>query len=285
MDLLQGLPGSAAVVLLCALLFAEEAGVPLPFLPGDMLLVVSGLLIATGTVNPLISVPLTFVAIVAGAIVGYSWARRMGARGLRSLAERLHAVKALDRVSERLRSAGAARIAISRLMPGLRIYTTLVAGAVGIRQRDFLLGAIPAAALWVGSFTLLGALVGVPAEQVLRNVDQLAVRGAALLLVGAGAYLAALHVPAAASRLAISRGSRSWRLPAALAVDLGIVGSIAAGLGLVARLVFHTEDPNGFFDSLAIFAVLALAYIFVSRRGVGATAGEAMLAVNYRPTT
>jgi hypothetical protein len=170
-------------------------------------------------------------------------------------------------------------------MPGLRIYTTLVAGAVGIRQRDFLLGAIPAAALWVGSFTLLGALVGVPAEQVLRNVDQLAVRGAALVLVGAGAYLAALHVPAAASRLAISRGSRSWRLPAALAVDLGIVGSIAAGLGLVARLVFHTEDPNGFFDSLAIFAVLALAYIFVSRRGVGATAGEAMLAVNYRPTT
>ncbi len=283
MSLLTGLHSGVAVILLSALLFAEEAGVPMPFAPGDLLLVVSGLLIATGTVSPLISVPLTFLAVVGGAIVGYSWARRLGGRGLRSLAERLHAAKALDQISERLGSAGPAGIGLSRLMPGLRIYTTLVAGAIGIRQRDFLLGAVPAAALWVAAFTLVGALVGVPAEHVLRNFDQLVVRGIALVLVGAGAYLAALHVPAAASRLPPPRsGSGSWRVPAALAVDFGIVGSTAVGLGTVARFVLHSGDPDGYFDGLAIFAILALAYLVVIRRGAGTTAGESLLAVSYR---
>jgi membrane-associated protein len=280
MGLLQGLHGSAAVVLLCALLFAEEAGVPLPFAPGDILLVIGGLLVATGTVKPWVFGPLAFLAILGGSLVGYSWAGRLGQRGLRSLAERLRATKTLDHVSKRLRNAGPVGIGLSRLVPGLRIYTTLVAGAIGIGRREFLLGVVPAAAVWVAAFTLLGALVGVPAEHVMRSANRLAVRGAALVLVGAAAYLAARHVPGPTSDVALE--PRPWRVPIAFAIDLGIVGCIATGLGAIARLVIHTEDPNGFYDSLALFAVIALGYILVSRWATRTTAAEAMLGVSYR---
>jgi membrane protein DedA with SNARE-associated domain len=45
---LQGLHGAVALALLTGLLFAEEAGVPLPFAPGELTLLVAGLLIVSG---------------------------------------------------------------------------------------------------------------------------------------------------------------------------------------------------------------------------------------------
>jgi membrane protein DedA with SNARE-associated domain len=47
----QSLHSVVAIVLLCTLLFAEEAGVPLPT-PGELTLIVAGLLIATGGLDP-----------------------------------------------------------------------------------------------------------------------------------------------------------------------------------------------------------------------------------------
>jgi hypothetical protein len=45
MGFIQGLHGTMALVLLCSLLFAEEAGVPLPT-PGELTLIAAGLLIS-----------------------------------------------------------------------------------------------------------------------------------------------------------------------------------------------------------------------------------------------
>ena len=132
MAFIQGLHGTVAILLLCSLLFAEEAGVPLPFAPGELTLIAAGLLIAAGAINPFIFLPLAVVACTAGALLGYSWASLIGTSGLRSVADRLHQQKAFDRVETRLRDASARDIAVSRLIPGLRIYTTLVAGAVGV---------------------------------------------------------------------------------------------------------------------------------------------------------
>ena len=57
MSYLQGLHGVVAIVLLCSLLFAEEAGVPLPFAPGEVVLMAGGLLIAAGGLDPVVFVP------------------------------------------------------------------------------------------------------------------------------------------------------------------------------------------------------------------------------------
>ena len=52
MNFLQGLHGAVALALVTGLLFAEEAGVPLPFAPGELTLLVAGLLIASGGTQP-----------------------------------------------------------------------------------------------------------------------------------------------------------------------------------------------------------------------------------------
>lgn len=51
MSFIEGLHGVVAIVLLCTVLLAEEAGVPLP-MPGELALVVAGLLIGTGGLDP-----------------------------------------------------------------------------------------------------------------------------------------------------------------------------------------------------------------------------------------
>ena len=123
MSYLQGLHGVVAIVLLCSLLFAEEAGIPIPFAPGEVVLMAGGLLIAAGGLDPLVFVPLAIAASLAGAMGGYSWARLVGEQGLTTLARRLRQAENLARVSGRIRSAGPWAIAVSRLIPGLRIYT------------------------------------------------------------------------------------------------------------------------------------------------------------------
>src|SRR5579864_3056790 len=121
MSFLQGLHGVVALAVLCGLLFAEEAGVPLPFAPGELTLLVAGLLIASGGLNPYVFIPLALVVSVAGSLVGYSWARVVGDHGLQALARRLRQQRNLERVSRRIRSAGWMGVAVSRLVPGLRI--------------------------------------------------------------------------------------------------------------------------------------------------------------------
>src|ERR1700680_2306116 len=157
--LLSGLHGAVALALLPALLFAEEAGVPLPFAPGELVLLVGGLLIASGGLNPYAFIPLAFVACTAGSLLGYSWARAVGDRGLRGLARRLRQQRNLERVEERLRATGWRGIAISRLIPGLRIYTTLVAGAVHVRRQSFIFAMVTSTLVWVGVFVALGILI------------------------------------------------------------------------------------------------------------------------------
>lgn len=62
MSPLQGLHGTLAIVVLCGLLFVEEAGVPLPFAPGEVTLLAAGLLIASGGLNAFVFIPLAIVA-------------------------------------------------------------------------------------------------------------------------------------------------------------------------------------------------------------------------------
>ncbi len=285
MAFLTGLNGTAALVLLCALLFAEEAGIPLPFLPGEILLVAAGLLITNDAISPYIFFPAAYIAVLAGALAGYIWARVIGAKGLWTIAERLHVTGHLDRVMERLRAAGPIQIGISRLIPGLRIYTTLVAGAAEVDLRVFLIGAMPAILLWLGIFTLAGMLIGIPVVHFLTRVEHLALTAAVLVLIGVSAYLAILHIPFAERRdNALVEAPRLPRILLALAIDGGIVTNIDFGLTELAHILLHFPNPDGVIDAAVVFATVAVAYFGIVRLGLGVTAGEAFLNVNYRYT-
>src|SRR3982074_1053267 len=105
MSILQGLHGTIAILLICSVLFIEEAGVPLPLVPGDALLIAAGVLIANDSVSPWAFFPAAFVAVLGGTLTAYAWSRTIGATAVGAMAQRLRAEKALDRVSTRLRTA------------------------------------------------------------------------------------------------------------------------------------------------------------------------------------
>jgi len=278
-NFLQGLHGAVALALLPALLFAEEAGVPLPFAPGELVLLVAGLLIASGGLNPYAFIPLSLFACAAGSLVGYSWARVVGDHALRGLARRLRQQRNLERVEERMRAAGWVKIGISRLIPGLRIYTTLVAGAVRVSRGSFLIATAWSTVVWVGVFVSLGMLIGVPVVHFLDRIQQLALQGAILILMGVGCYLAVRKTPSS-SGAGLVRVPRWIRVLLAAGIDIGVVASIVTGLIAVARLL-DFGFGGSWVDAVVTLLVVGAFYVIVARRSAGATAGEVLLQTSY----
>ena len=75
---LFGLGGNVLLVVILSLLFVEEAGVPLFFISGDLLLAVGGIAIASGQISPLVFIPAALLSMIAGALVGWEALRAIG---------------------------------------------------------------------------------------------------------------------------------------------------------------------------------------------------------------
>jgi membrane-associated protein len=283
LSFIQGLHGAVAIVLLCTMIFAEEAGVPLPA-PGEVTLIVAGLLIATGGLDPRVFVPLAIASCVAGALAGYSWARIVGEHGLRAAAEHFHQTSRLKRVTARLRVAGAREIGLSRLIPGLRVYTSLVAGAVGVDRRRFLLGVIPSAVLWVVVYTLLGVVAGEPAARLFTELQDLILQGSILVVAGVGGYIAIRRIPAG-SRAGLMHLPATLRSILALAVDTALIGAVVAGVLAVVRPLTRIGAVAGWADLVVVVVVIAVFYSIATRSGRRATAGETLMGTHYLTLT
>jgi membrane-associated protein len=277
---LPGLHGTLALVLFCSLLFAEDAGVPLPFAPGELVLLAAGLLIATGALNAYVFIPLAFVACIAGAMLAYTWAAVIGNHGLETIARKLHSARALRRVQNRVRAAGPLGIATTRLIPGLRIYTTLVAGALRVRRRTFFAGVVPATVLWIAVFITLGAVVGLPFEHVFSQVFQIAIQGVVLVLVAIAAYVTVRRTPPVVHG-GIVRLRQPVRTGLAAVLDVCVVASIVVGLIAAGRPLFGAGFASQWFDIAVPMLVTAILYVVIARRSAGGTLGEAVLNISY----
>ena len=271
----------SAIAAVCLLLFLEEAGIPLPFAPGEAVLIGAGLLISAGSDPPWLVIPLAYLAVLAGVLVGYWWAHWIGPERLRSLAQRLHAGHPYDRAAGRLRSASPLQIAGSRLLPGLRVYTSLVAGAVGLDRRRFLIGVIPASAVWVVAFIGLGYFVGAPVERLMGRFAAYGLKAVVILLIALAWVFVARRVPAPRHREEVPTHPAPWRLPLALSLDFVLVFAVVAILSVVSDLA--TQDLNDVVVAAVAFSSLSLVYLLVARQTVGFTLGEAVLDVRYHP--
>ena len=274
-------PQASGVAIVCALLFLEEAGLPLPVAPGEAVLIGAGLLVASGAVPIWLMAPLAYLAVICGVLSGYTWAHRIGPKRLHALASRLHAGGPYDRAAARLRAASPLQIAASRLLPGLRVYTSLVAGAVGLNLRRFMTGVLPASALWVVAFMGLGLFVGAPVERLFGRFEAYGVRALAVAVVVVVWVVAARWMPAAKPATAAGPHSGRWRLAVAFVLDLVAVTCVAGALSLITNLA--GDDSGDLAFVAAIFAILGVLYLVVARQTVGYTLGEALLDVRYHP--
>ena len=269
------------IAIVCALLFLEEAGLPIPVAPGEVVLIGAGILVASGSTPVWLIAPLAYLAVICGVLTGYAWARRIGPKRVHALATRLHAGGPYDRAAARLRAASPIQIAASRLLPGLRVYTSLVAGAVGLNLGRFMIGVLPASALWVVTFMGLGLFVGAPVERLLGRFEAYGLRAAVVVVVVLVWVVAARWMPAAKPATAADRSRGRWRLVVAIGLDLVAVSCAAVALSLFTNLAGGDSDALAFVA--AMFAILGVLYLVVARQTVGYTLGEAVLDVRYHP--
>ncbi|MEU8236075.1 VTT domain-containing protein [Actinoplanes sp. NPDC048967] len=146
-----------------AAVFAESGLLIGFFLPGDSLLFTAGLLIAGGTYLHLplwLTCALVSLAAVAGDQTGYAFGRRFGPALFRRPASRLFKPENLARARDFFRRYGARSIVLARVVPIVRTFTPVVAGASHMRYRTFLTFNVVGGTLWGCGVTTLGYFLG-----------------------------------------------------------------------------------------------------------------------------
>ncbi len=175
-------------LIIFAVMIVEEAGVPSP-LPGDGLLLLVGYLISTGT----LAFGPSLLIIIAGALGGATILYWLGRCGGRSLVKRYGRFLRIDHrhledLKRLFKRFGPAGPGVARLIPGLRIYSSALAGLAEIPYPLFLLNVFWAAAVWAVAFLLLGGIVGAYWQQY-TSVSERAglVAGVAVVMIAMAA--------------------------------------------------------------------------------------------------
>jgi membrane protein DedA with SNARE-associated domain len=193
---LAGTSGFVLLLGLCALLFIEECGVPLLFAPGDAVLLVCGITVATNHLNLVVASAVIAISVIGGALVGRELFARAGGPLVYRVASFLNVRGVLDRVTGALRRRGSLGVFAGRLTPGLRVHTTEAAGLIGMSRRTFAVGLVPAAMAYQAIFFGLGFWLGPAANQAIheytpRPVPLLFLLAAAVGVVATARWLVA----------------------------------------------------------------------------------------------
>jgi membrane protein DedA with SNARE-associated domain/uncharacterized RDD family membrane protein YckC len=219
---IASLSGDLLIVVIAGLLFIEETGIPIPFAPGDVLLLIAGIAIASDTVEPVPMVAALLVAITVGAMIGREVFALVGEAALAKAADALHFKPALDRATRMLRKGGARAVFVGRLFPGLRISTTQVAGVSKMPRITFALGLVPSVLIYTGVFVGLGALVGQPAVALFHRAEH---RLFVLVVAGLAVVAVVLSV-----RILARRGVLDAMEPIVLGVRRDMADALEASL-------------------------------------------------------
>lgn len=148
------------LIALFALIFIEEAGLPLP-LPGDILVMYMGYRLHAGDLSALWSLPLTSLAVAGGSSTLYMVALKVGHPLLVKYGRFLKLTpEKVAEAEKRIMKFGPWAIILGRLVPGLRTPTSLVSGLLTIPYPVFVSATSTAAIIWTIFYFALGYLFG-----------------------------------------------------------------------------------------------------------------------------
>lgn len=140
--------------LLFAILFLEQAGLPLPAVP---VLLAAGALAGQGKFNVAASLAIASAACLAADLIWFELGRRRGRSILKLLCkislEPDTCVRATEDAFER---HGRGTLLVAKFVPGLNTVATPLAGVAGIRLAEFLAFDLAGAILYAGVYTGLG---------------------------------------------------------------------------------------------------------------------------------
>jgi membrane-associated protein len=190
--------GSWAVIGIALIIFAE-CGILLGFfLPGDTLLFVSGLLIASaaaGDAGIQIHVAWFILIVTAAAfignLVGYWIGRAAGPKVFHRKDARFLKPEYVDKSERFFQRFGPLTVMVARFVPIVRTVATVMAGVGRMNARLFALYSAIGGAVWVAVVTIAGYYLG-QIEFVKENVDLIFV-AAAVIVIGFSVVPAVLH--------------------------------------------------------------------------------------------
>lgn len=183
-----------AYLVVGALAAGEGAALLGLVLPGELSLLLGGVLAASGDVNVVVMCAVAACATLGGDAIGWAVGRRAGPalRGSR-LGRRVPA-SAWDRAERGLRHRLRRTVFIGRFVGVLRALLPVVAGGAGIPLRRYLLADIPGALLYAPAFVLLGFVLRDQYERIAGLAGRAGLVLLALLVVAGALTWAARWV-------------------------------------------------------------------------------------------
>ncbi|PBQ31285.1 hypothetical protein CNR22_05740 [Sphingobacteriaceae bacterium] len=164
--------GAAIYTVLFLVIFIETGLVAMPFLPGDSLLFTAGLFARTGHLNMSYLLILLFIAAVLGDNCNYWIGRKIGVKIFdlklkgRPIAKREY----LDKTHEFFEKHGTKAIIMARFVPFVRTFAPFAAGVGKMDYKRFLSFDVLGGALWIGSLTTAGYLLG-KVDFIRKHID------------------------------------------------------------------------------------------------------------------
>lgn len=164
--------GTFIYTVLFLVIFIETGLVAMPFLPGDSLLFTAGLFARTGHLNLSYLLILLFIAAVLGDNCNYWIGRKIGLKvfTLKFRGKALVKKEYLDKTHEFYEKHGTKAIIMARFVPFVRTFAPFAAGVGEMTYRKFLSFDLLGGALWIGSLTIAGYLLG-EVEFIRKHID------------------------------------------------------------------------------------------------------------------
>ena len=142
------------------IIFAETGLAVGFFLPGDSLLVVSGLFAAAGKLNIALVLIAFFLGSVIGDSTGYWTGRAMGKTIFNRENSLIFKPSRVEKAKQFFEKYGVKTIILARFVPIVRTFAPIVIGATEMPYARFLTFSILGGALWIFSMVALGYFVG-----------------------------------------------------------------------------------------------------------------------------
>lgn len=132
------------------------------FLPGDYLLFLAGMFVATGRLDVHIAVLVIglCLAAIAGNFTGYWFGKRTGSLLYNRRDSFFFKRRYLAAAEAYYHKQGAFALIMGRFVPIVRTFAPIVAGIVKLEWKKFAFYNIAGAILWIASLTLLGYFLG-----------------------------------------------------------------------------------------------------------------------------
>lgn len=175
-------------IVLVAVVFAEQIGLPLPAIP---VLLAAGALAGVGKMNLAVAVSLSVIACFAGDLVWYELGRHRGRQALNLLCRiSLEPDSCVRRTETFFSRHGLRALVMAKFIPGLSTITPALAGLFGVSGKRFLLYNGLGALLWTVAFVGPGYLFSNQLEAIAAQAARLGLSLVVILGAGLAAYIA-----------------------------------------------------------------------------------------------